>query len=165
MTFVLILLVGCQILSILVATIAVSVTDKTTYDATTANATVPRGALILTMAGPGAPSYLQASCLSMASSAARFDMLIFHEDNEVISTMLCAPNVKKINLHQHGLSRLISAAICQAGGAPDAAVTARTRIKVRHSSSVCSVLLPPCLCLICFLLRTLHHLITTLLLL
>jgi hypothetical protein len=71
-----------------------------------------RGALILTMAGSGVPSYLQASCLSIASSAAGFDMLIFHEDNDQISNMTCALNVKKINVHRHGLARLSTAAIC-----------------------------------------------------
>jgi len=78
----------------------------------------PRGALILTMAGSGAPPYLQASCLSVASSASRFDMLIFHEDNELIHDMRCAENVVKINLHHHGLARLIAAAVCQASDTP-----------------------------------------------
>jgi hypothetical protein len=81
----------------------------------------PRGALILTMAGSGAPSYLQASCLSIASSASRFDMLIFHEDNPIIMTMKCADNVQKINVHQHGLARLITEAVCEASS-----VTAQT---------------------------------------
>jgi hypothetical protein len=66
------------------------------------------------MAGPKAPPYLQASCLSIAGSADRFDMLIFHEDNAAIINMSCADNVKKINVHKHGLARLITAAICQA---------------------------------------------------
>jgi hypothetical protein len=78
------------------------------------NTNPPRGALILTMAGSGAPSYLQGSCLSIAASASRFDMLIFHEDNDYIINMTCAANVKKVNVHQHGLACLITDAICQA---------------------------------------------------
>jgi hypothetical protein len=52
--------------------------------------------------------------LSIAASADRFDMLIFHEDNAAIMNMSCAANVQKINVHKHGLARLITAAICQA---------------------------------------------------
>ena len=72
----------------------------------------PRSALILTMAGDGIPPYLQASCLSISASASRFDMLIFHEDNDQIMKMPCAPNVRKINVHRNGLARLISEAVC-----------------------------------------------------
>lgn len=72
-----------------------------------------RGALILTMAGTGAPSYLQASCLSIRAAASGFDMLIFHENNEQIINMPCAENVKKINVQRHGLARLITKAVCQ----------------------------------------------------
>ena len=98
----------------------VDVSDFTTTAAAAVTADIstdekksPRGALILTMAGSGAPSYLQASCLSISAAATSFDMLIFHEDNELIMNMTCAENVKKINVHQHGLARLIATAVCQ----------------------------------------------------
>jgi hypothetical protein len=103
-----ILLVGCQIFQS---------SGVSANGFAEANTNPPRGALILTMAGSGAPSYLQASCLSIAASASRFDMLIFHEDNDRIINMPCAANVKKINVHRHGLARLITDAICRAAKA------------------------------------------------
>ena len=70
------------------------------------------------MAGPAAPRYLQASCLSVAAAARRVDMLIFHEDNAIIADMRCAANVKKINVQKFGLARLIAAAVCPATRMP-----------------------------------------------
>eukprot|EP00602_Paraphysomonas_sp_CaronLab_P010556 CAMPEP_0185028952 /NCGR_PEP_ID=MMETSP1103-20130426/15049_1 /TAXON_ID=36769 /ORGANISM="Paraphysomonas bandaiensis, Strain Caron Lab Isolate" /LENGTH=439 /DNA_ID=CAMNT_0027563545 /DNA_START=160 /DNA_END=1476 /DNA_ORIENTATION=+ len=63
------------------------------------------------MAGEGAPIYLGWSCLSVGASKDMFDMLIFHEDNAIIEALPCATNVKKINLHAGGLSKLIARAV------------------------------------------------------
>ena len=69
--------------------------------------------VITRMTGNGAPKYLGWSCLSIEASKSLFDMIIFHEDNNIIESLNCASNVKKINVHKGGLARLIAKAIAK----------------------------------------------------
>lgn len=54
---------------------------------------------------------LHLSCISVYAANDMFDMIIFHEGNDRIKTMNCAPNVKKIDVKRHGLAKLIASAI------------------------------------------------------
>lgn len=51
------------------------------------------------------------SCVSIGASKKLYDMLLFHEDNNLVENLPCAENVRKINLGSNGLSRLIAGAI------------------------------------------------------
>lgn len=51
------------------------------------------------------------SCVSIGASKSLFDLLIFHEDNDYVETLDCAPNVIKINLHKHGLAALTASSV------------------------------------------------------
>eukprot|EP00602_Paraphysomonas_sp_CaronLab_P003664 CAMPEP_0185030194 /NCGR_PEP_ID=MMETSP1103-20130426/16997_1 /TAXON_ID=36769 /ORGANISM="Paraphysomonas bandaiensis, Strain Caron Lab Isolate" /LENGTH=429 /DNA_ID=CAMNT_0027565209 /DNA_START=213 /DNA_END=1502 /DNA_ORIENTATION=+ len=63
------------------------------------------------MAGQKAPDYLVWSCRSIGAASDLFDMIIFHENNRLISQMPCAENVRKINLQSHGLAAAVAAGV------------------------------------------------------
>lgn len=73
-----------------------------------------KGAIVITLAGSNKlAEYFEWSCRSIEASAELFDMLVFHESNERVLSLNCAPNVKLINLGVNGLSRLIAAKVME----------------------------------------------------
>ena len=67
-----------------------------------------RFAMVVTLAGPNKLSeYFEWTCRTIVHSADSFDMLVFHEGNSRLQRIVCAHNVKFIDLGKNGLSKLI----------------------------------------------------------
>ena len=71
-----------------------------------------RVAILITIAGKKKLSeYFDWTCTSIERGKGMFDLLVFHEDNELIHERekrgTCASNVKFINLGEDGLSKMI----------------------------------------------------------
>lgn len=71
-----------------------------------------RGVIIVTLAGSERLSeYFEWSCRSIGYSDSFYDMLVFHENNNKLKDISCAKNVKFIDLHVNGFSKIIVAQI------------------------------------------------------
>lgn len=68
-----------------------------------------RYALVITLAGSHKlADYFEWSCRSIYSSRDLFDLLVFHENNQLLQNVSCAENVKFYNLGERGLAELIT---------------------------------------------------------
>jgi hypothetical protein len=75
-----------------------------------------RVALIMTLAGPHKlVDYFEWTCRSIYYSRESFDLLIFHENNQRLSNVSCAENVKFFNLGERGISKLVASKILDGG--------------------------------------------------
>ena len=67
-----------------------------------------RLALIITLSSRNKlVEYFEWSCRSIGASKHLVDLLVFHENNERIKNINCAPNVKFINIGENGLAEAI----------------------------------------------------------
>lgn len=67
--------------------------------------TPPRYALVVALAGnKKLTEYFSWSCRTIYDSRDRFDLLVFHENNQLLRNVTCAENVKFYNLGEKGLS-------------------------------------------------------------
>lgn len=71
----------------------------------TENTIPPRYALVVALAGnKKLTEYFSWSCRTIFDSRDRFDLLVFHENNQLLRNVTCAENVKFYNLGEKGLS-------------------------------------------------------------
>lgn len=69
----------------------------------------PRYALVIALAGSKKlTEYFSWSCRTIYDSRDRFDLLVFHENNQLLRNVTCAENVKFYNLGEKGLSTEIA---------------------------------------------------------
>ena len=63
-------------------------------------------------------------------------MLLFHEDNSIIESLPCASNVKKINVKEGGLARLISRALTKPFAETDSSIESKEKKLISQMSTV-----------------------------
>jgi len=64
-------------------------------------------AIIVTLVGNYLKEYFEWSCRTIQLSSNKYDMLIFHEDNQLLNKVSCGTNVKFINLGKNGFANII----------------------------------------------------------
>lgn len=74
---------------------------------TTTTTTNIKCAIIVTLVGNYLKEYFEWSCRTIQLSSNSYDMLIFHEDNQLLNTVNCGKNVKFINLGKNGFANII----------------------------------------------------------
>lgn len=93
-----------------IATIATAINSFSSRRNATGIKTKPgsRNALVIALAGgKKLTEYFSWSCRTIVDSRDRYDLLVFHENNQLLRNITCAENVRFYNLGERGLSKEI----------------------------------------------------------